>query len=62
MVCGGRQPKIKPYLLKIYVVVQVRIVSMESIYPSFMSMNQDEMWGLIITKTVLRKKTKKHSN
>jgi hypothetical protein len=56
MVCGRRQPKIKPYLLKIYVVVQVRIIFTESIYPSFMSINQDEMWGLIITKTVLRKK------
>jgi hypothetical protein len=56
MVCCRRQPKIKPNLLKIYVVVQVRIVSTESIYPSFMSMNHDEMWGLIITKTALRKK------
>ena len=43
MVCCRRQPKIKPNLLKIYVVVQVRIVSTESIYPSFMSMNHDEM-------------------
>ena len=31
MVCCRRQPKIKPILLKIYVVVRVRIVPMESI-------------------------------
>ena len=31
LVCYHRQPKIKPILLKIYVVVQVRIVPTESI-------------------------------
>ena len=31
IVCCHRQPKIKPILLKIYVIVQVRIVPMESI-------------------------------
>ena len=31
MVCYRKQPKIKPILLKIYVIVQVRIVPIESI-------------------------------
>ena len=31
MVCYSKQPKIKPILLKIYVIMQVRIVPMESI-------------------------------
>jgi hypothetical protein len=35
-----RQPKIKLILLKIHVVVQVRIVPMESIRPSFMLREQ----------------------
>ena len=31
MVCYRKQPKIKPILLKIYVIMQVRIVPIESI-------------------------------
>ena len=40
MVCCRKQPKIKPILLKIYVVVRVRIVPTESTYPSFMLREQ----------------------
>ena len=57
MVCCRRQPKIKPILLKIYVVVRVKIVPTESIQPSFMLREQGG-GGLSIMKTILRKTTK----
>ena len=59
VVCCCRQPKIKPILLKIYVVVRVKIVPTESIQPSFMLRKQGEGGGFSIMKTILRKTNKK---
>ena len=57
IVCCHRQPKIKPIFLKIYVIVRVRIVPTESIYPSFMLREQGG--GVEYNENNFKKKKKK---
>ena len=58
VVCCRRQPKIKPILLKIYVVVRVKIVPTESIQPSFMLREQGGGGGFEYNENNFKKNNK----